>query len=125
MEVMISVLIISVIIFALLQMFANNTHLVSHIKSKEQSQYVGSFFIASDELEKKEQNLYDFLRAKYNISNDTVRENIKKTKVFVDENIYDSISMKRSDRSFQLFIYKKFVKTKGSSVNIMRLEASL
>jgi len=82
-EVMVSVMIISVVIMALIEMFSNNTHLFSYIKKQTTITQYTSFFISNKEygFQNKDVTLNDLLRD-FNLD-DTLRRELKNSKTKV------------------------------------------
>jgi len=82
-EVMVAVVIISTVIMALIQMYANNVHIFSSLKAKTDITQYGSFLIDNPELgfEKKETHLYNLVDG-FDVE-DTLRHKLKDTKVKV------------------------------------------
>lgn len=101
-EVMVSVVIISVVIGALLQIFSNNTHFFSQFKSKIDLAWRSSLLLYQDEIggfkEKKDDEIeedifLDELVKKFNIDDDLRRE-LKKIEADVT---YKAVSIIETD----------------------------
>jgi len=79
-EVMVAVMIISVVIMALIQMYANNTHLFLSLKKQTKVNQYASLLIANEKYgwESDETNLYELVDG-FNVEDDLRRElkNIK------------------------------------------------
>lgn len=92
-EVLISVMIISVVIMALLEMFANNTHIYSsYVKKTKTNQYT-SFFISNPEYGFEKDSVYmDELVKDFKIEDD-LRRTLKEIKVELDYQIVDTIDI--------------------------------
>ena len=136
-EVMISVVIISTVIMALLEMYANNTHIFSKINQRTQINQYSTLFIANDDfgLEKKKTNLYELVKD-FDLEDDLRRE-LKNTKVQIIYQELDKIDMGQFDEkenedmisdeekevnSDMMFeIGKTILKTDKSSVGYLRL----
>ena len=63
-EVMVAVMIISIVIMGLLQMYSNNTHIFSAIKKQIKTNQYVSFLVSSDDygFENKDIYLYDLVK---------------------------------------------------------------
>jgi len=83
-EVMIAVMIISLVIAALIQMFANNTHVFLAYKNQIDTNQYTSFLIGNDKYgeEKKSTNMFELVR-EFDIDDD-LRKELKSMKVDVD-----------------------------------------
>jgi len=93
-EVMISVVIISVVIAALIQMFANNTHIFSLLKSQSKINSYISLFIANDNygLENKEVSLDDLV-SDFQVESE-LRAELRETKAKIIYKDLESIDMR-------------------------------
>jgi prepilin-type N-terminal cleavage/methylation domain-containing protein len=93
-EVMIAVVIISVVIAALIQMFANNTHIFSSLKSQSKINSYVSLFIANDTygLEDKEVSLDDLV-SEFNVESE-LRAVLRETKAKIIYKELESIDMR-------------------------------
>ncbi len=87
-EVMVAVMIISVVILALLQMFANNTHIFSQLTKQAKMNQYASLFLANPDygFETKHVNLDDLV-SDFKV-NDAINSELKKSKV---EIVYQKI----------------------------------
>ena len=134
-EVMISVVIISVVIAALIQMFANNTHIFSSLSTKSKINSYISLFVANEEygLRDKELSLYDLVRD-FKLESE-LREELRDTKVEVVYKELDSIDMggfdedpgldkageSQGDSGLVFEIGRSTLKMKDSSVSLLRV----
>jgi len=134
-EVMISVVIISVVIAALIQMFANNTHIFSSLSTKSKINSYISLFVANEEygLRDKELSLYDLVRD-FKLESE-LRQELRDTKVEVVYKELDSIDMggfdedpgldkageSQGDSGLVFEIGRSTLKMKDSSVSLLRV----
>ncbi|MFA6192120.1 MAG: prepilin-type N-terminal cleavage/methylation domain-containing protein [Sulfurimonas sp.] len=137
-EVMVAVMIISVVILALIEMYANNIHIFSGLKKQTQINPYASFFISNPDygLETKSAVLYDLV-SDFKLEDDLQRE-LKNSKIEVvyqvveqiDLSEYDEINKdetKQNDgdkevKSNVVFeIGKTVIKTKDASTALLRL----
>jgi len=128
-EVMVSVMIISVVIMALIEMFSNNTHLFSYIKKQTTITQYTSFFISNKEygFQIKDVTLNDLLRD-FNLD-DTLRRELKnsKTKVLYQKLERIDLSEQSGDTEAEgnskmvLEIGKTILQAEGSSSSLLRL----
>lgn len=80
-EVMVAVMIIAVVIMALLQMYANNTHIFSSMKQQTKINQYSSFLISNENYGFKDKNIYlHALLRDFDLENDLRRE-LKETKI--------------------------------------------
>ena len=141
-EVIISVVIISTVIMALLQMYANNIHIFSTLNKKTEINQYSSFFISNADigLESDTITLYDLVED-FDLENDLRRElkNIKAEVIYqeietIDMSDYDGskdideddsaedVENKEKSNSAMVFeIGKSILKVKESSVSLLRL----
>lgn len=98
-EVMVAVMIISVVILALLEMFANHSHIFSSFKNKTKVNQYASFFIANPVygFEKKSLNMYDIL-SDFKLESDLIRE-LKSVKVEILYQELERIDMSKFEDS--------------------------
>lgn len=82
-EVMVAIMIISVVIMAMIEMHANNTHLFSVFKEKSKVMQYSSFVVANNEigLENTKKSLYDLVD-EFELEDD-LRRKLKKVEVNV------------------------------------------
>ena len=128
-EVMVSVMIISVVIMALLQMNANNTHIFSATKKQLKTNQYLSFLIANKDYGFEDKNIYlDDLIQDFEVENDLRRE-LKRIKVAIVYQELESIDLSEDMNDTQessnsvivLEIGKSVLKTKDDSSSMMRL----
>ena len=127
-EVMVAVMIISVVIMALIQMYANNTHIFSSMKKQTQINQYSSLLISNDNygFEDKNINLNDLVND-FDLEN-TLRRELKdrKVKVIYTELETIDISEQENDEdsevssSLGLEIGKSILQTENSSTALMR-----
>ena len=98
-EVMVAVMIISVVILALIQMYANNTHIFSSMKQQSKINQYSSFLISNDNYGFKDKNIYlDALVEDFNLEDD-LRRQLKEMKVEIVYQEVDTIDMSEFDGS--------------------------
>ncbi len=142
-EVIISVVIISTVIMALLQMYANNIHIFSTLNKKTQINQYSSFFISNPDigLESDKHTLYDLVDD-FDLENDLRRE-LKNIKVEViyqelekidmadydgsedkneDDTLEDEENKENSNSGMVFEIGKSILKVDESSVALLRLK---
>ncbi len=131
-EVMVSVVIISVVIMAMLELFANNTHIFSNLDSKSQKNQYVSFLIANQEygFEDKKRTLYDLVRD-FDLESDLRRE-LKAQKIEIIYQELESIDMQESQEvedeeetpssSMVFEIGKSIIKLPDSSSSLLRVK---
>ena len=128
-EVMVSVMIISVVIMALLQMNANNIHIFSATKKHLKTNQYVSLLIASKDYGFEDKNIYlDDLIRDFELEDDLRRE-LKRIKVAILYQALDSIDLSKdtndtqesSNSAIVLEIGKSVLKAKDDSSSIMRL----
>jgi len=143
-EVMIAVVIISTVIMALIQMYANNIHIFSTLKSKTNLTQYGTLLVANPEVgfEKKEFSLYDLVDG-FQVEDDLRRE-LKNQKVKIiyselekidlaefsdeededksNEEISDEPNKEQSQSNMILEIGKTTLKFKEGATSIVRIE---
>lgn len=120
-EVMVSVMIISVVIMALIKMYANNTHIYTTLKLQTDTNQYSSFLISNDDygFENSEVRLNDLL-GEFDL-NDDLRRKLKMIKVKL---IYQELQQIEDDEetsSVILTIGKTTIKTQNSSTSFLRL----
>jgi len=101
-EVMIAVVIISVVIAALIQMFANNTHIFASLSAKSKINSYVSLFVANNEygLRDKELTLYDLTRD-FRLES-KLNQELRDTKVKIIYKDLDSIDMSEFEEDSEL-----------------------
>ncbi|MCX6076232.1 MAG: prepilin-type N-terminal cleavage/methylation domain-containing protein [Campylobacterales bacterium] len=139
-EVMVAVMIISVVILALIEMFANNIHIFSGLKKQIHINPYSSFFISNPDygLETKNAVLYDLV-SDFKLEDDLQRE-LKNNKIEVVYQVVEQIDLSEYDntnkdeskqsngetarevKSNVVFeIGKTVIKTKDASTALLRL----
>ena len=98
-EVMVSVVIISTVIMALLELISNSSHIFSNLDKKSQSNQYISLIIANKDYghEDKKATMYDLVRD-FDIESDLRRE-LKSQKIKVLYQELESIDMGESDET--------------------------
>ena len=134
-EMMIAVMIISVVVAALLQLQANNTHLFERIEKKESLQHYTSLLLASKYGFENDSLTLDRLVERFDIDDDLRRE-LKKIKLKVMYETLETIDLSQmSDEdaleaenpdeekssSLSLEIGRSILRFDGESVSIMRV----
>jgi len=120
-EVMVSVMIISVVIMALIKMYANNTHIYTTLKLQTDTNQYSSFLISNDDygFENKEVRLNDLL-GEFDL-NDDLRRKLKMIKVKLTYQELQQIEDDEDTSSVILTIGKTTIKTQNSSTSFLRL----
>jgi len=136
-EVMVAVVIISVVIMALIKLFANNSHIFSTLDNKSQSNQYLSFLISPSDygLENKESTLYDLVK-EFDIEDDLRRE-LKNIKVKLLYQELDTIDVgeyeadvesqeeqteEKASSSMVFEVGKTILKINNSSVSMLRIK---
>ncbi len=133
-EVMVSVVIISIVIMSLLQIFANNTHIFSSLKNKTNISQYASFLIANRDIgfEDDTSDLYKLVeefpleselrRELKNIKIDIIYQELKRIDMskFEEDNT-SKILNKDSNSNIIFEIGKIILKTQNTSVAFLRL----
>ena len=134
-EVMVSVVIISIVIMALLELFANNSHIFSSLSKKSQTDQYMSFVIANPDygFEDKTATLYDLVK-EFDIESELKRE-LKAQKIELIYQELESIDMseseldvenedelEKSSSSMVFEIGKSIVKLPDSSTSLLRIK---
>jgi len=136
-EVMVAVVIISVVIMALIKLFANNSHIFSTLDNKSQSNQYLSFLISPSDygLENKETTLYDLVK-EFDIEDDLRRE-LKNIKVKLLYQELDTIDVgeyeadvesqeeqteEKASSSMVFEVGKTILKINNSSVSMLRIK---
>ena len=129
-EVMVAVMIISVVIMALIQMYANNTHIFLSLKNQTKANQYSSFLIGNKKhgYEDKSISMYDLVDD-FDLSDD-LRRKLKDIKVNVIYSELDAIDLSESDTQessedivaseLVLEIGKSILKTESSSSSLLR-----
>lgn len=130
-EVMVAVMIISVVIMALIQMYANNTHIFSSFKKQTKINQYTSFFLANDTYgyEDKSVSLYELVR-EFNIHNE-LRQELKFIKVKlvyeelqqIDLSESQSSEIENEETSNMIFeVGKTTLQSNSSSSSLLRFK---
>ncbi|MFK5937056.1 MAG: prepilin-type N-terminal cleavage/methylation domain-containing protein [Sulfurimonas sp.] len=128
-EVMVSVMIISVVIMALLQMNANNTHIFGITKKHLNTNQYISLLIGNKDYGFENKNIYlDDLTRDFELEND-LRRALKQTKVAIVYQELESIDLSEDMNDTEgsngsglvLEIGKSVLKAKDDSSGVMRL----
>lgn len=102
MEIIISIVILSVVIVSLLQLKVNNIFLTSKSEvSKENLNYI-LMAINSNEVKNRDENIY--LKDIFTFD-DTLRKKIKDKKINVKDELLENIEIKKDDLSLNIDIY--------------------
>ena len=122
-EVVISVMIISIVIMALLTMYANNTHLLNALKKEAKGSSNISFLLFNSDygFENKEKHLYDLV---YDFRvDDDLRRTLKDIKVNVIYQELETIDMREANESSGVVfeLGKTILKTSESANALFRL----
>ena len=126
-EVMVAVMIISVVIVALLQMFANNTHIFLSLKQQTKINQYASFLIANDTYgwERDKISVYRLIED-FDVQTDLRRE-LKDTKVELLYKELQIIDLSEEDldeegSSLIFEIGRSLMKSKDSSTAMLRFK---
>ena len=117
MEVMISVILLSVVMVSLLQLKVNNIFQTTKSQeSKENLDYI-LISINGDEVDKRNENIY--LKDKFNFS-DEVRQKIKDKKINIKDELVDTYTIENNDINLNIDIYatKYTLENSGNSKTI-------
>ena len=129
-EVMVAVMIIAVVIMALLQMYANNTHIFSSMKQQSKINQYSSFLISNDNYGFKDKNIYlHALVRDFDLENDLRRE-LKETKIKMLYKELETIDLSDQDNDedieassgLVLEIGESTIQTDDGSTALMRLK---
>ena len=123
-EVMVSVMIISVVIMALLQMKSNNSHILTSLKNQnDTNQYISLLISNKDYGYEKKTIRLDTLVKEFNV-NDELRKKLKNIKAKVIYNKVNRIDLSEGEEgssSLILEIGETLLKLDNSSSKIYRL----
>ena len=125
-EVMVAVMIISVVILAMVQMYSNNSFLFDSYKKHAKISQYSSFLIANKEYgyEEKRVTLYDLLN-EFDMEND-LRRRLKQQKVELDYKVLKNIDLSEesneSTPQMSLEIGESLLRMNKNSVALMRLQ---
>jgi prepilin-type N-terminal cleavage/methylation domain-containing protein len=125
-EVMVAVMIISVVIAALIKMFANNTHIFSQLTKQAKINQYASLFISNPDYGLEEKNIHlDDLVTDFKPESNLAKE-LRDTKVKILYQKLEQIDLSESDQqdsnSSMIFeIGKTVLKMNDSSVALIRI----
>jgi prepilin-type N-terminal cleavage/methylation domain-containing protein len=125
-EVMVSVMIISVVIMALLQMQGNNTHMFLKLKSNLNINQYASYLVSNKKygFEKDSTNLYNLL-SDFKLEDDLRRE-LKNIKIDIryDEldRYLDTNTTEETSSDMVLYIGKSVIEVDGSTTSLIRMK---
>ncbi len=125
-EVMVAVMIISVVILAMVQMYSNNSFLFDSYKKHAKISQYSSFLIANKEYgyEEKRVTLYDLLN-EFDMEND-LRRRLKQQKVELDYKVLKNIDLSEESNEsapqMSLEIGESIFRMNKNSVALMRLQ---
>ena len=119
-EVMIAVVIISTVIMALIQMYANNTHIFASFKKQAKINQYASVLISNENygFKNKSIHLYDMVRD-FDIEDDLRRE-LKETKVKVIYKELRTIDMSEQDSDEEIQTSSGLVLEIGKSTIVLK-----
>jgi len=128
-EVMVAVMIISVVIIALLEMYANNTHIFKSLKKQTSVNQYASFFISNENYGFKKDELYIYnMLNNFDFKTD-LRQDLKQMKAKIiyqkiDVIKYDSVDSNNleQDSSIAFEIGKTVLKLDKESVAFIRFK---
>lgn len=127
-EVMVAVMIISVVIMALIEMYANNTHIFTSMKKQTKINQYSSLLISNDDYGFEDENIYlHDLLSDFDVEHELRRE-LKATKAKVIYRELESIDMSEEDSvedsetssRLALEIGKSILQTDDSSTALIR-----
>ncbi len=127
-EVMVSVMIISVVIMALIEMHGNSTHLFTNIKERLHVSFLPSLLIANPDCGYENKTLSADMLTKDFILDDDLRRKLKALNITLSYEQLDSIQAPISDKNSTLdsqnslfYIGKTTLKVENSSVSFLRI----
>jgi len=136
-EVMVSVVIISTVIMALIELFANNTHIFASLSKKNQTSQSLSFLMSNKDYGFKDEKIsLNDLVQDFNLETD-LRRKLKDSKVEIIYQEVDTIDMsefdgsdeeeneneeKESNSNMVFEIGKTVLKSKDSSSSMLRIQ---
>jgi len=127
-EVMVAVMIIAVVIIALLQMYANNTHIFSSMKEQTKTNQYSSFLVSNQNYGFEDKNIYLYALVKdFNLKDDLRRE-LKKIKIKMLYKELEAIDIgnqsndeeMESSSNLVLEIGESLIQTDSTSTALMR-----
>ncbi len=119
-EVLVSVLIISVVATALFQISTNSKSSFEFLVQKIEFSTICSipFLHNNKQWHNSNKSLYDFLRSNYNIKNDEFRKFLKETKVHYKQEEFSKLSPLDKSSGVDLnIVFDKIEVTKGEQTN--------
>lgn len=124
-EVIVAVMIISVVIMALIQMYANNTHIFSSLQQQAKTNQYSSFLIANDKYGFEDESInMDDLLAEFDLEDD-VRRELKNIKAKIIYKELKRLDMREEDiensSDMIIEIGQSIIKTSNSSAALLRL----
>ncbi|MBC8236692.1 MAG: prepilin-type N-terminal cleavage/methylation domain-containing protein [Helicobacteraceae bacterium] len=133
-EVMVAVVIVSVVIVAMIQMYANNTHIFISLQKQSKTNQYSSFFIGNEEygFEDKTISLDDLVRD-YDLHND-LRRKLKEIKAELLYTEVETIDLSESSpgededlndgsaSSMVLEVGRSVLKTENASSSLLRFK---
>ena len=132
-EVMVAVMIVSVVILALIQMYANNIHVFLSLQKQTKTNQYSSFIIGSEQfgLENKSTGLDELVRD-FDLHDD-LRQKLKEIKVELlyteldtidlsESNSEDTSSDTQSASTIVLEVGRSILKTENASSSLLRLK---
>ncbi len=127
-EVMVSVMIISVVIMALIEMHGNSTHLFTNIKERLHVSFLPSLLIANPDYGYENKTLSADMLTKDFILDDDLRRKLKALNITLSYEQLDSMQAPISDKNSTLdsqnslfYIGKTTLKVENSSVSFLRI----
>ncbi len=127
-EVMVSVMIISVVIMALIEMHGNSTHLFTNIKERLHVSFLPSLLIANPDCGYENKTLSADMLTKDFILDDDLRRKLKALNITLSYEQLDSMQAPISDKNSTLdsqnslfYIGKTTLKVENSSVSFLRI----
>ena len=128
-EVMVAVMIIAVVIMALLQMYANNTHIFSSMKEQTKINQYSSFLISNENYGFEDKNIYLYALVRDFDLEDDLRRELKKIKIKMLYKELEAIDIgnqsndedMESSSNLVLEIGESLIQTDSASTALMRL----
>ncbi len=127
-EVMVSVMIISVVIMALIEMHGNSTHLFTNIKERLHVSFLPSLLIANPDCGYENKTLSADMLTKDFILDDDLRRKLKALNITLSYEQLDSMQAPISDKNSTVdsqnslfYIGKTTLKVENSSVSFLRI----
>ncbi len=127
-EVMVSVMIISVVIMALIEMHGNSTHLFTNIKERLHVSFLPSLLIANPDYGYENKTLSADMLTKDFILDDDLRRKLKALNITLSYEQLDSMQAPISDKNSTVdsqnslfYIGKTTLKVENSSVSFLRI----